>query len=417
MTFRFKKLLAILFFAGICTGLFSQEELINEETLDSEELLEIPDEEDVIITPMELLRNFLFEAGRYALNEVCENQEAVNSADLSQQGALFFLIPFWDVQEGKSVLLYEKWFPEKKEFIQADKVDKNKFNQILEFFKVHIRDTSDSNILKELDNRDDVTVIEDIGEEPVEVYNILKEGSLRRFTYDGEIFTVSSEKDMIRLTKVSPDKICRKFFTQDYKLLKTENYNNPKSSLELTLSSDIEYFYDETSNVLSGYEKNDRLGKTKTVVKLNPSGKVLRHDVWDIIETPVKDEDNNSDKVDIQKQESSSTVYEYDNENRLVLLTEKVYSWKPDKRGNKQKSETQSQHKFVYSENKESPDEYFYEDKKLRIKKVYNDDTSCSETLYFDDDFSVRADYKNGMKVLEVFYAGNKELRRRSFEN
>ena len=74
------------------------------------------------------------------------------------------------------------------------------------------------------------------------------------------------------------------------------------------------------------------------------------------------------------------------------------------------------QEKFIYHEYSKNPDILYFENGVLRRKTVYKDDSNYSVTVYFDTNHSVVTDYKDDLKILEVFYFNDSELRRNSFE-
>ena len=52
----------------------------------------------------------------------------------------------------------------------------------------------------------------------------------------------------------------------------------------------------------------------------------------------------------------------------------------------------------------------------MRIAVNYIEEDVYEQTLYFENDFSVRARYNHGRKVREVFYSGMNEIKRTNFD-
>ena len=74
-----------------------------------------------------------------------------------------------------------------------------------------------------------------------------------------------------------------------------------------------------------------------------------------------------------------------------------------------EKKEHITRFEYVFEQ---TPDTYFYEDGKLRIKTVYDNSTDFTKTFFFDGGFSVVGKYIAGEKVSETTYLDGRSLRR-----
>ena len=61
------------------------------------------------------------------------------------------------------------------------------------------------------------------------------------------------------------------------------------------------------------------------------------------------------------------------------------------------------------------PNVSYYEDGVLRIQTIYKSDTDYTQTVFFDEGFSISTEYRKGERVLEVTYFGETEMSRRTF--
>lgn len=72
---------------------------------------------------------------------------------------------------------------------------------------------------------------------------------------------------------------------------------------------------------------------------------------------------------------------------------------------------------YDYKGKGSEPDVLSYENGSLYMKKIYTSSSSWTETIFFEGGMSIRTDYKNGVKMLEIVYSDGKEIRRKTFEN
>ncbi len=105
---------------------------------------------------------------------------------------------------------------------------------------------------------------------------------------------------------------------------------------------------------------------------------------------------------------TKTTERKYDEQNRIVLEEERLYK--------DEKVYSEKQNEYIYTEISNVPDYKFYENGKLRLTDVYLDEGVYEETVYFDNEYSVRVKYEHGRKTKEVISLGNKELSRRNFD-
>ncbi len=123
-------------------------------------------------------------------------------------------------------------------------------------------------------------------------------------------------------------------------------------------------------------------------------------------------------EVPQNKIQDRKIVRKYDAQNRLVSEEEAVVYEEPDpkRRGQKIKRSGSKKNVYTYTAKASVPDYIFYENGKMRIAVNYIDEDTYEQTLYFENDFSVRTRYNHGRKTREIFYSGITELKRTDFE-
>lgn len=116
--------------------------------------------------------------------------------------------------------------------------------------------------------------------------------------------------------------------------------------------------------------------------------------------------------------EDRKIVRTYDSQNRLLSEEEGTVYEVPDpkRRGKKIKMAGSKKNVYTYTPKASVPDYIFYENGKMRIAVNYIDEDTYEQTLYFENEFSVKTRYVHGRKTREIFYSGMNEIKRNEFE-
>ena len=258
---------------------------------------------------------------------------------------------------------------------------------------------------------------------PQEFSYIKNDGSLRRFSYDGEQFSVWSEGDNIVLVNFYGNKLIRKHFDSLFRLVKNEVFRTASQARKMTAEKIIDYDYPGDSTVPEKSVEDLISDKKRIENHFDGNGRnVLK------IEGHYEEKDEKSSK---SKKKSDSpkemvllndknTSKQYDSEGRLTVEEFTLWSYKKNSFGKRIVEERKMRNEYDYSSVRDGgqmkPDLKYYENGELHLLRKYKSADSYSEKLYFDGGFSVEVIYVNGVKKTEIIYMNDVEKRRRNFE-
>lgn len=405
MTFFFRRKIA--FFALICVLFF-----IHDKSLFSED--NGTDAENAVVSPSKSsFREFLFHISYYSLTGKTDFDEVKPFAIISRQASEILLVPFWNAELHKIERLYEIFYSEKAHFIQ--KSDAVEFDFSNEFdFSAEESDFSVGEELSLLDELESNPLMPQ-SEEKIEVIRRQKNGGLRKFSYDGEYLSVLKNGDETVLTKVFENRVARKHFDKNLRLKKTEQFNNPKKSADFALEKETDFFYDADSAALAKKIEDDVSGKKRTEYEYDENGLLRQVNFFVYSENQTDGGAENKSDEKNQKIEilpAGIKKIEYDSEKRIKRIEEETYSREKNLRGEEKLTVCSQTTEYAFSGNLKEPDIFKYENGILRMEKIWKDDARYVQTVYFDGDYSVKSEYKDGVKMLEIFYIGGKEIRR-----
>ncbi len=249
---------------------------------------------------------------------------------------------------------------------------------------------------------------------PPEFFYTKNDGSLRRFSYDGEQMCVWKEGDDTFLVSYYGKKIVRKRFDSLYRLLKEEKLKIGSSARKTETESLLLYEYEGDSV------------KPKKMVEEDFSHKTRREIEFDAKSQPVgiseghyeaSSKDNEADIFLNDKK----TFKRYDSEGRLseekVLLMTYMKNYLGSMVSQSRNTKNVYDYAFVDKGLSDKPDLYFYENDELHLVRKYEGKSKWSEKVYFDGGFSVEVLYEDGIKKTEVIYMNEVEQRRRNFDD
>ena len=254
---------------------------------------------------------------------------------------------------------------------------------------------------------------------PPEFTYARNDGSLRRFSYDGEQFTVWNEGEDTVLVNFYGDKLVRKTFDSLYRLVKNERFKLGKSAKKVSLETKSLYAY-AGENVLpervieelsSAQKRSERhFDKSGRLVSLLESHYEMR-------ESKKSEKKSEENAPEVQLLNDKQTSKRYDSKGRLAEEENRSWSYKTNSFGRRIVEVRSTRTVYEYGEDESlAPDMFFYEDGELHLVRKYKSQDSYSETLYFDGGFSVELVYESGIKKTEIIYMNGVEQRRRNFE-
>lgn len=354
------------------------------------------------------LIDFLLEVVKFNLNGTNKIYIPENHEELSKNASLLLTRTFW--KNCRPFFLYQSLFS--KSELKKDSSSEEEF------------DDGSLSLLELLDNRDE-SAAQDTEVEKT-VLNRVHDGSLRKFSCNGEKFTLNTNGELTFLTNVSEKLIVRRTFDRNFSILKREDFKNSQTLSSIVLIKQTDYEYSAGSGKLFKSEFENFENKTKTIKTYFESGKVLCEQKFHYEEeiqqnqntktesknTPDKNTSDEEKKYILVKDSQKS--FEYDEEGRLQKTDFIQYFYSTDSKGKKQVSEKQEVTRYEQNEYG-TTDEYFEENCELRIKTVYKNSTDYTKTFYFDNGFSVVNEFVNGIKTSEVTKMNGRIMRRRTF--
>lgn len=261
---------------------------------------------------------------------------------------------------------------------------------------------------------------------PLEFSYSRKDGSLRRFSYDGEQFAVWREGDDTVLVNYYGGKLTRKYFDALYRLSKTEMLKMASTARKMNIEKSIEYSYSGESTLPVSSVEEMISEKKRVENHYDESGRIISQ-----LESHYEED---SAKISKNEKKGKST----ENPGKTLLLNDKSTSKRYDAKGRVIEEETSFwtyrlnsfgkrivenrtvRNEYDYSdvteENDGKPNQKFYENGELHLERKYTGPDSYSETLYFEGGFSVKLLYEGGSKKTEIIYMNNVEQRRRNFD-
>lgn len=285
-----------------------------------------------------------------------------------------------------------------------------------------------SKILEMLEGSDDrgIEGLEDSKIEdnlPQEFSYIKNDGSLRRFSYDGEQFSAWNEGENTVLVNFYGSKLIRKHFDSLFRLVKNEVFRTASQARKMTAEKIIDYGYLGDSTVP---EKSieDLISEKKRIENhFDENGRnVLKIEghYEEKEEKSSKNKKNSDSPKEMVLLNDKNTSKQYDSEGRLTVEEFTLWSYKKNSFGRRIVEERKMRNEYDYSSVRDGglmkPDLKYYENGELHLLRKYKSADSYSEKLYFDGGFSVEVIYENGIKKTEIIYMNDVEKRRRNFE-
>ena len=366
------------------------------------------------------LRDFLFSVSLYSLTGKQESRNVAGFAQISRQASSFLMLKFYNWQEKKLTFLYEIYYPEKKclispkdivsvkEIILKENLEENVSGGTFSFDDENMQDS----VLEILENSDDDFV-------PVEedVWSVFrkKDGSLRKFTFNDESFSLNKDSDSTFTVKAYDDSVIRKYFTGDGLVSKIQYFNNPKTADDFLLKKETEFFYDEKGMLYRTCEENFQK-KTREESFYDENSRLVKKIDFHY-ETVVSENEGETEtgKEKLELKQDSVSEWTYSQEGNLLSYRQEKRELKKNYLGKENTSVTETLTQYIYGSNSEKPDVLYYENGSLRKETLFKDELNYTEVLYIDGGFKIEAEFCDGIKKMETVFSGDKLLRRKYY--
>ncbi|MBO4321013.1 MAG: hypothetical protein J5857_11170 [Treponema sp.] len=230
-----------------------------------------------------------------------------------------------------------------------------------------------------------------LGLEEENYAEIVYKDSLRRlafFNYGEEYFTPSMPLDGSNaIVNVNSAIIVRNVYDDQYRLTEKITWKNASTVKDSEMLSKITYYYGSGESSVPVRERRELYDKKLVnVIRYSPAGKVLQFEKYSKASAKAKE-------VLEQK-----ITYEYDSKGRITKEESSDLIKEEGRFINKKRE-------YRYLRETVKPNVWYYEEGKLRLLTEYgeNDDTYV-ETVFFDGNFSIKSEFKDGVKVNETIY-------------
>ncbi|MBR1723340.1 MAG: hypothetical protein IJ727_12830, partial [Treponema sp.] len=204
---------------------------------------------------------------------------------------------------------------------------------------------------------------------PQEFIYTKNNGDLRRFTYDGEQFTVWQEGENLFLVNFYGDKLVRKEFDSLFRLVKSETLKISGLAKNASATSSSSYEYQENSSSILRFIKENYSEKKRLENRFDASGKVIYslESHYEEREIPSKKKKKADEKAKTENLllNDKETSLIYDEKGRIIQ--EEIISWnyKKNLAGKYITEKTSQKNLYDYSsvteQNNQPPDVSFFE--------------------------------------------------------
>ncbi len=219
---------------------------------------------------------------------------------------------------------------------------------------------------------------------------------LRLYEINSEAIAVSSpENENTSIVSVNDKYFTLTEFDDKYRKKIETKWNKAKSLDETNVIYKTEFFYDDTiSRFETDYKKN-------ILKKIFYTQKNLVNRIEYYRLPEVSKEEKNTESENEEPFLYKTEIYEYDNDDRVICETVKTKTKKTDFYDEEIIVDDEFKTQYIYKSNLETPDIKYYENSVLHLKREYKNETDYTETRYFDSNFKIITEFKDGIKVDE----------------
>ncbi len=241
-------------------------------------------------------------------------------------------------------------------------------------------------------------------EEEKELTLVSKNGELSLNALSDEALFPQHTEDYTVLVFANKKKIVRKFYDKNSRIIKKEDWKISDISNTKLLKTEL-YEYQDNSFSL----KNKIIIENQTKSYYDYTDKLLLSSVKKYALYTENDREKEALLFEC--------FYEYDDKNRLTLEESREYDYAADSY-KKLSKVFEKKYVYKYSFEEDIPADFeYYENKVLKVKKLYTKEKGTyTNYIYFDDDYCVSVFYKNGRIVKEIYSKGNKVIRENYYE-
>ena len=241
-------------------------------------------------------------------------------------------------------------------------------------------------------------------EEEKELTLVSKKGELSLNALSDEALFPQHTEDYTVLVFANKKKIVRKFYDKNSRIIKKEDWKISDISNTKLLKTEL-YEYQDNSFSL----KNKIIIENQTKSYYDYTDKLLLSSVKKYALYTEKDREKEALLFEC--------FYEYDDKNRLTLEENREYDYAADSY-KKLSKVFEKKYVYKYSFEEDIPADFeYYENKVLKVKKLYTKEKGTyTNYIYFDDGYCVSVFYKNGRIVKEIYSKGNKVIRENYYE-
>ena len=241
-------------------------------------------------------------------------------------------------------------------------------------------------------------------EEEKELTLVSKKGELSLNALSDEALFPQHTEDYTVLVFANKKKIVRKFYDKNSRIIKKEDWKISDISNTKLLKTEL-YEYQDNSFSL----KNKIIIENQTKSYYDYTDKLLLSSVKKYALYTEKDREKEALLFEC--------FYEYDDKNRLTLEESREYDYAADSY-KKLSKVFEKKYVYKYSFEEDIPADFeYYENKVLKVKKLYTKEKGTyTNYIYFDDGYCVSVFYKNGRIVKEIYSKGNKVIRENYYE-
>lgn len=231
------------------------------------------------------------------------------------------------------------------------------------------------------------------------LYYTNKNSQLSILYNDGEILIPSKTDDGHSIIMANDQQIIRRFFNEQMRLVKKENWSVKNISLKKPDSVEEMKYSEDGKTLLS---KLIEAGEDYTLIYYNEDGLTKNVEHYVIFENK---------KYTLSKR---SCLY---NENGKITsdeTTDYVYTGKDYK---KLKYTFTKKYIYEYNEGDIPPDFRYYENNVMKMHNKYAAEKgSYTSHIFFDEKLSVKSYYEEDKHIKDVYYNGNKIMREKVYE-
>ena len=342
------------------------------------------------------MSNFVYER---ALEQYSKSNEADICSLYNSSLKKLFCSHF--IYNGNSLLYIEYLSPFSKGKIDSNKVAFIENHQVFDSIITETIESMAADKIEALVN-DEESIVD---EKAKEIQNILENSdSIEKLLTSKalELKVLEFQEELLILDNDSKvqieqnDKtVYRKFFDDNFRLIKKEEWIKAKIKDSKIIKSDFFEYFD---NSLIVKEKIELSEKNKNVYRYNPEGLVTKIYEYDIHE---------ENEYLINKM-----FFSYDDNKRLIFQKIVNNKYKDDKY-TKISNQSEKSYKYFYNNGDEIPaDSEYYENGKLLIKTIYSSvKGEYTEEVFFEGGLSVKTFYKDSLRIKDVYYENGKKNR------